>query len=106
MRLSGWLPLLWLPLRPLLERRRARCAAALDGQWRRVACMPALLDPVWNTSVELMPVALSLVHVLALHRALTPSLLTAQWAHWVQLAVLHRRILEKRICLLRRHHDG
>lgn len=97
MRLSGWEPLLWVPL-PLLERRRARCAAALDGEWRRVTCMPALLEPIWNTSVDLMCVALSLVHVLALRRALTPSLLTA---YWVQLAAL-----DKLLCLLRRHHDG
>ena len=81
MRLSGWVPLLWVPLLPLLERRRARCAAALDDEWRRVA--------------------LSLAHVLALRRALTPSQLTA---YWVQLAILQRRILDN--LLLRRHHDG
>ena len=83
LRLSGWVG--------LFEQRLTARAAALDGRRRRVACIPALLDPLSNTSVDFMSVALAFVHVFALRRLLTPSLLTA---YWIQLAVLHGRILD------------
>ena len=83
LRLSGWVG--------LFEQRLAGRAAALDGRRRRVARIPALLDPLSNTSVDFMSVALAFVHVFALRRLLTPSLLTA---YWIQLAVLHGRILD------------
>ena len=83
LRLSGWVG--------LFEQRLQGRAAALDGRRRRVARIPALLDPLSNTSVDFMSVALAFVHVFALRRLLTPSLLTA---YWIQLAVLHGRILD------------